>query len=131
MSKSMSATESNSHRLVYDQLLSEFRQSASQPAEFRWQYLTAAHIVGQNDFRLHCHVHAIMFAYAVRLRDWAEAGGQLFRLSLVPLGHLLGRLPAGNIGRASVNAFQPMPLSPQMKEIIVKARSQVVAQGKR
>ncbi len=110
------------NRKVYSQLLSDFERSASQAAELRWRWLAAAHIVGQSDFRLHCHVHGVMFGYAVRIRDWPEAGGQLFRLALVPLGHLLGKLPTGNIGRATVNAFQPMPISSDLQEVISTAR---------
>ncbi len=32
----------------------------------------------------------------------------LLRLALVPLGHLLARLPLGNIGRSHVSAFRTM-----------------------
>lgn len=63
-----------------------------------------------------------MLRYAVSRKDWAEAGGQLARLALVPVGHLLGRLPAGNIGRATVNAFRPMPIPPDIRELIAFAR---------
>ncbi|MBK8072131.1 MAG: DUF3703 domain-containing protein [Ramlibacter sp.] len=118
----MNTPDALQNRNVYSQLMSDFARSASQAAELRWRWLAAAHIVGQSDLRLHCHVHAVMFGYAVRIRDWPEAGGQLFRLALVPLGHLLGKLPAGNIGRATVNAFQPMSVSSDMQEIISKAR---------
>ena len=47
-------------------------------------------------------------------RDLAELNGQLLRLLLVPLGHLLGRLPLGNTGRANISAFQPMAVTPKM-----------------
>lgn len=127
----MNTPDALQNRNVYSQLLSDFQRSAGQAAELRWRWLAAAHIVGQSDFRLHCHVHGVMFRYAVRMRDWPEAGGQLFRLALVPLGHLLGKLPAGNIGRATVSAFQPMPLSSDMREIIAKARSVTAAQVRR
>ena len=41
-----------------------------------------------------------MLALAARERDVRETAGQLFRILLVPLGHLSGRLPLGNPGRA-------------------------------
>lgn len=126
----MNTPDSLQRRRAFGQLLRDFKLSAGQAAELRWRWLTAAHIVGQNDFRLHCHVHGIMSGYAVRMRDWPEAGGQLFRLALVPLGHLMGKLPAGNIGRATVSAFQPMPLSPEMREIIAKARSKAASRAR-
>ena len=106
---------------VYRRLLEGFRQSAGQDGEARWQWLTAAHIVGQHHFRLHIDSHIAMFGFALRNRDWPEAGGQLMRLALVPVGHLSGKLPAGNIGRATVSAFQPMPLDPRSTQLIMAA----------
>jgi hypothetical protein len=49
-----------------------------------------------------------MLRYALALGDAREATGQLLRLALVPLGHLLARLPLGNIGRSHVSAFRTM-----------------------
>lgn len=43
-------------------------------------------------------------------RDSREVMGQIFRLILVPVGHALRRLLAGNTGRANVSAFAPMRL---------------------
>jgi Protein of unknown function (DUF3703) len=61
-----------------------------------WLYLEAAHVVGQLHIRPHLQTHAQMFNLSIRTRGWSEAVGQLFRLALVPLGHLSGRLPLGN-----------------------------------
>lgn len=116
---------------VYTRLMDGFRDSEGKAAEDRWQWLMAAHIVGQMDFRLHVHSHSVMFRFAVQRRDWPEAAGQLFRLALVPLGHAVGRLPAGNIGRATVNAFRPMPLTPDMQNLISEARRAVVTEAAR
>lgn len=69
-----------------------------------------AHIAGQASFPRHAHVHWWMLKAAWRLRDAHEVLGQLWRLLLTPLGHLSGRLPRGNTGRAAVNPFRPMPL---------------------
>jgi hypothetical protein len=41
----------------------------------------------------------------------------------VPLGHLSGRLPLGNPGRATVSAFEPLPVRPELAELITRARS--------
>ena len=72
--------------------------------------LEGAHIIGQPHFALHLLSHWWMLKAALRLRDWVEVRGQCWRLLLTPLGHLSGRLPPGNTGRARVSAFQPMPL---------------------
>jgi hypothetical protein len=87
----------------------------------RWQLLEAAHVVGQGQFVPHLQTHALMLREAVRQRDGGEAAGQLFRLALVPLGHLTGRLPIGNIGRATVSAFQPMDVAPATAELVALA----------
>lgn len=115
-------TDRTQQQSVYHHLVAGYRAAEGRPAESRWRWLTAAHIVGQRDFRLHVHGHVLMLGLAVRTRDWPEAAGQLLRLSLVPVGHALGRLPAGNIGRATVSAFQPMPLDDAMRRLIADAR---------
>lgn len=112
-------------RQLYAYFLDVFRKSAGDDPEDRWNWLTAAHIVGQNDFRLHLHSHAVMLVFAAMLRDWPEVCGQLLRLALVPIGHLAGRLPAGNIGRATVGALRPMVLDVAMRHRIGAARRTV------
>lgn len=89
--------------------------------EERWHWLMAAHVVGQFDFGLHLHSHWRMLGFALRTRDPREAAGQLLRLALVPVGHLLGRLPAGNVGRATVSAFAPMRPPEAVRRLIALA----------
>jgi len=98
------------------------RTAAQQPdTESAWRYLQAAHIAGQEMFKPHLETHARMLALACRTRDWSEAAGQLLRLVLVPLGHLTGRLPLGNPGRATVTAFTPLPVPPALQALIDEA----------
>jgi hypothetical protein len=113
-------------RRTYEHLMSGFRRSEGMGAEDRWRWLMASHITGQMDLKLHLHSHIVMLRYASRTRDWPEAAGQLFRLALVPLGNVAGRLPAGNIGRATVNAFEPMQPGRDIQELIDEAREAVV-----
>ncbi len=87
----------------------------------KWQLLQAAHIVGQRNFWLHIDSHLLMLQLALRTRDWTEAAGQVFRLVLVPFGHLLGRLPVGNPGTADVSAFSTQEISPRLRDLIAKA----------
>jgi hypothetical protein len=87
-----------------------------------WLYLEAAHVVGQLHIRPHLQTHAQMFNLSIRTRGWSEAVGQLFRLALVPLGHLSGRLPLGNPGRSTVSAFERLPVRPELAELIARAR---------
>lgn len=83
-----------------------------------WQALERAHILSQSVLRLHLHVHVLMLAFATARREWPEAWGQAFRLILVPLGALLGRIPLGNTGRASVSAFVPMPIPEDLQRVL-------------
>lgn len=95
-------------RKAFDHLLARFDASAGEPPAARWPWLEAAHVLGQTRLGLHWRSHTAMLRYALQLRDGREVLGQLLRLALVPLGHLLQRLPIGNIGRAHVPALRPM-----------------------
>lgn len=112
---------------TFQQLIHEFEVSAGQPQEDRWSWLIAAHILGQEVVSLHLRTHTLMLRFALQTSDFAEASGQLLRLSLVPVGHLLGKLPYGNTGRANVSAFQPMAVDPKSENLICSARAKVIA----
>jgi hypothetical protein len=114
---------------LYRQLMAGFDASAALGNERRWRWLMAAHIVGQHHLPLHWRNHVAMLRFALATRDYPEAAGQLFRGMLVPFGHLFGKLPAGNIGRATVSAFQPMEPDPEIRQLIAEARQQVLAAG--
>lgn len=106
---------------THARLIQEAR--AADSAEHAWLYLEAAHVVGQLHLRPHLQTHAHMLGLAWRTRDWPEAAGQVLRLALVPLGHLSGRLPLGNPGRSTVSAFEPLPVRPELADLIARART--------
>lgn len=83
-----------------------------------WHHLGRAHILAQTRLGAHCVSHCRMLTFAVRLRDWPEAAGQLLRLALAPLGNLTGRLPVGNTGRSTVSAFSAMDIPPDLRAIL-------------
>ena len=95
-------------RAAFNHLLASFARQPDAPPAQRWRWLEAAHALGQTSLPLHWRSHTAMLRYALALGDAREATGQLLRLALVPLGHLLARLPLGNIGRSHVSAFRPM-----------------------
>ena len=96
-----------------------FRQvRAGQDAADGWHYLERAHILSQQVLRLHLHAHAAMLTFAISRREWREARGQVLRLLLAPLGALLGRIPLGNTGRASVSAFVPMSIPEALRHVL-------------
>ena len=111
----------HARRRVYGRLMAAYALDASEPAEQRWAWRMAAHVVGQRELLLHLHSHWRMLGLALSTRDAGEVLGQLLRLALVPLGHALGRLPAGNVGRATVSAFAPMRPSRDVRRRIASA----------
>ena len=81
-----------------------------------WIALERAHILSQPFLRPHLANHWEMLAFAVAQRDAKEVVGQIMRLALAPLGALTGRNPIGNNGRATVSAFQPMPIPDDLRQ---------------
>ncbi len=105
-------------RAVVNALLKQRQATPPADPEAAWDLLSAAHIVGQTDIRLHVRVHWAMLLFAIKNRDVGEVLGQLFRLGLIPLGHIFQRLPLGNVGRANVSAFMPMTVPPRLTQLI-------------
>jgi hypothetical protein len=105
---------------VYSCLLRGAARGKSDPlAESeRWDWLMAAHVVGQHDAALHLDCHRRMASLARESGDWSEFAGQVLRIALLPLGHLLGRVPEGNIGRASVGVARRM-VPPEPVQVLI------------
>jgi hypothetical protein len=101
-------------------------QAANQAtdADVAWTHLERAHIVSQPLAGEHVRTHAAMLLTAVRRRDAKEALGQLFRVVVAAPGSLTGRYPVGNTGGADVSAFAPMPIPPDLQELLDASRSQ-------
>jgi hypothetical protein len=91
---------------------------AGQDAAGAWYCLEHAHILSQQIPRLHLHAHAVMLTFALSRSEWREACGQMLRLMLAPVGALLGRVPLGNTGRASVSAFASMPIPEELRHVL-------------
>jgi hypothetical protein len=110
----------SSQRIVaFDTALSEAMNDlhAGQPGA-ALQRLRRAHVLGQRDVGRHLRVHWLMLRAGWQLRDARETAGQLFRLLLVPLGHVSGRLPQGNPGTADVSAFAPHAVPADVAELL-------------
>lgn len=75
-------------------------------------------MLGQVDFRRHLKVHWQMLRIGWLIGDRREVLGQVLRIVPTPLGHLFGRLPLGNTGRANVSAFEPMAIPPNLQVLI-------------
>ncbi|WP_312304924.1 DUF3703 domain-containing protein [Pulveribacter sp.] len=114
---------------AYEHLLAAFAASSAEPPAQRWHYLEAAHVLGQNRFTLHWRAHWHMLRYARQLDDAFETRGQLARLALTVVGHVVRRLPQGNTGRAIVPALQSMVPSAPVRERIAQAMAAVAPQS--
>ncbi len=108
---------------VFDHLLQRFRKTTEQELLQRWLLLEAAHVVGQTRFLPHLRVHVSMLGVAWQTSDWTEVAGQIFRIVLVPIGHLTGRLPLGNPGRSNISAFKTMTPKPEISQLISESVS--------
>ncbi|WP_010410025.1 DUF3703 domain-containing protein [Citromicrobium sp. JLT1363] len=103
-------------------LAEEYRRAAKasdeQNFEEAWLHLERAHVVAQDRLGPHCASHLRMLKVAWRTRDWREVHGQIFRLSLAPIGNITGRLPTGNSGRSNVSAFARMEIEPEIRRVL-------------
>jgi hypothetical protein len=96
--------------LVYERLVRGFAamKPSDQNLDERWTWLMAAHVVGQHEPGLHFDSHKRMLGLAHETRNWSELRAQVLRIGLLPLGHLLGRIPHGNIGRSTAGVTEVM-----------------------
>ena len=76
-----------------------------------------AHILSQNSVRLHLYVHFLMLTYAAGRGEVREMLSQILRIFVTIPGHLLGRVPKGNIGWASVGLTEEMSVPKDIEEV--------------
>lgn len=84
----------------------------------RWRHLERAHILSQPWPGPHTRNHLAMLTLAIIQRDRREALGQVLRIIVAAPGSALGRYPEGNTGRARVHLTQPMPVPPDLAELL-------------
>ncbi|MEI6403955.1 MAG: DUF3703 domain-containing protein [Actinomycetota bacterium] len=86
-----------------------------------WQLLEDAHVLSQPWAWPHVRVHSAMLAAGFRARDVGEVGGQILRLLVGGPASALGRYPVGNTGRARIPATRPMPIRPELAELLERS----------
>lgn len=121
MENSATATKKPSPRVVaFDAAMAEAAQRyrSGEPG-VAFVLLERAHVLGQRDFWRHLRVHLAMLRVASTLNDKREVRGQVFRICLTPWGHIARRLPRGNTGASDVSAFAPMPVSPELEQLLM------------
>ena len=80
-------------------------------------WLERAQILTQRRPWLHARSHWLMLRAGWQQGDLREVLGQMLR---IPAALLFSRIwvPVGNTGRARVSAFQPMPISEELRRLL-------------
>jgi len=80
-------------------------------------WLERAHILTQRRPWLHARSHWLMLRAGWQLGDVREVLGQMPRILAALLFSRIW-VPIGNTGRARVSAFQPMPISEELRRLL-------------
>lgn len=87
-----------------------------------FSHLERAHILSQYSTRDHVRVHTAMLCWAKVQRNPREMLGQILRLVGAATKMAIGWVPTGNTGGSNVSAIKPMPVPPDLAEIIALNR---------
>ena len=110
-------------RTAYDSELQSARRALdTNDLATAFEHLERAHILGQWYVGAHTRAHLGMLRVGWRRRDSREIVGQLLRIPGAIIGSALGRVPRGNTGGSNVSAFLEMPISPELKELLLLDR---------
>ncbi|MFV3091715.1 DUF3703 domain-containing protein [Pseudomonas sp. GW6] len=80
-------------------------------------WLERAHILTQRRPWLHARSHRLMLRAGWQQGDMREVLGQMPRILAALLFSRIW-VPIGNTGRARVSAFQPMPISEELRRLL-------------
>lgn len=95
--------------------------AAAGDAAGAFRHLERAHVLGQSSTYYHTRVHWLMLKHGLRERDVREVAGQVLRIGGAATKTPLGIYPKGNTGGANVDPLKPMPLEPDLAEILEQA----------
>ncbi|WP_374367508.1 DUF3703 domain-containing protein [Piscinibacter sp.] len=97
------------------------REARGEPVS-AFTHLERAHVLGQASTLEHVRVHWQMLRWALRQRLPGEVFGQAWRVVAAALKTWLGWVPTGNTGGSAVSGFTPMPVPPDLQDLIEAAR---------
>ncbi len=80
-------------------------------------YLGRAHILSQIYPLSHLYVHFLMLFSSLRFFRLGEISGQILRVFVTLPGHLIGKVPKGNIGWSTVPLTQEMDIPEDLKSL--------------
>lgn len=94
----------------------ELMRAGSYDAAF--PHLERAHVLGQLYVWPHVLTHWLMLRVEVQRRAPLAVFGQAVRIVLGALGSAVGKVPVGNTGGSNVNMFAPMPIAPELQQLL-------------
>ncbi len=110
-------------KAAFDAEMQLARQAlASDSLTEAFAHLERAHVLGQWYVKTHAITHLHMLRIGWRRRDLREILGQLLRIPGGMIGSAIGRVPRGNTGGANVGAMRPLPVPPDLRELLVLDR---------
>lgn len=86
-----------------------------------WQHLERAHIIGQSFPYEHSYVHWKMLQFGFRIKSGKEIMGQIPRLLIGGVKSFVGKVPIGNTGGANIPPLKPLPIAPELEQLLSKA----------
>ncbi|GLZ87413.1 hypothetical protein Pres01_34640 [Metapseudomonas resinovorans] len=105
-------------RAAVDESLLNARQALGVKSPLQaYPWLERAHILTQKRPLLHAYSHWLMLQAGWVARDYREMLGQVPRIFAAVLFSKVW-VPEGNTGRARVSAFQPMPISEELQQLL-------------
>lgn len=91
-------------------------------SDIAFNHLENAHVLGQESTYWHVKVHFLMFVWAIRNRSPKEFFGQILRMVGALTKTAIGLVPIGNTGGSNISPFQKLPLKPEHRAAILKAK---------
>lgn len=87
-----------------------------------FNHLENAHVLGQESTYWHVKVHFLMFVWSIRNRNAKEFFGQILRIVGALTKTAIGLVPIGNTGGSNISPFKKLPLKPEHRVAILKAK---------
>ena len=91
-------------------------------ANFEFQHLERAHVIGQESTIQHVRVHWHMLLFSVRNRRPNEFFGQIFRILGAASKTAAGLVPRGNTGGSNISPFKKLPIPNDLQAVIDSAK---------
>lgn len=80
------------------------------------KHLGRAHILSQSHWFRHLYIHFLMFEYAWKRKDLKELMGQSLRVIITIPGHMIGKVPKGNIGWSTMGLLETSQIPNDLKD---------------